>query len=164
MINIHYGKLITHFVLIFFCTLQVHAKNNISITDGYIKASIPGSDITAAYMSITNSNNKAITLQKITSPVSDSIEFHEHSMSNGMMKMRQVESILIKANNRVVLQPSGLHIMVFALKQQLSEQEVISLTLFFSNETKINIQLPVYRYIPATLQSDISQTAETSAL
>ncbi len=76
MINIHYGKLITSFVLIVFLFLQAHANSNVPITDGYIKTSIPGSDITAAYMTITNNNNKAITLQKISSSISDSIEFH----------------------------------------------------------------------------------------
>ncbi len=67
-------------------------------------------------------------------------------MADGMMKMRQVDNIVIDTKNIVLLKPSGLHVMIFALKQQLNEQETISLTLFFSNETEVNIQLPVYRY------------------
>lgn len=122
------------------------ASNDITVAEGYIKASIPGSDITAAYMTISNTANKAITLQKITSTISDRIEIHEHSMTDGMMRMREVGEITIDANSEVVLQPSGLHLMIFSLKQQVTEKDVIPLTLYFSNETKINIQLPVYRY------------------
>ena len=116
------------------------------MTDGYIKASIPGSDVTAAYMTISNATNKAITLQKISSTISDRVEIHEHSMSNGMMRMREVGQITIDANSKVVLQPSSLHLMIFSIKQKITEKDVIPFTLYFSNETKINIQLPVYRY------------------
>lgn len=122
------------------------ASSEISVSDGYIKASIPGSEITAAYMAISNSGAKAITLQKISSTISDRIEIHEHSMSDGMMRMREVGEIIIDAGSKVVLQPSGLHLMIFSLKQQVNEKDVIPLTLYFSNKTKVNIQLPVYRY------------------
>ncbi len=146
MKNNYWLKLISLCVLLLAMASQVHAASTITVAQGYIKASIPGSDITAAYMTISNASIKAITLQKITSSISDRIEIHEHTMADGMMLMRQVENIIIKANSSVVLQPSGLHLMIFALKQKVSDQDVISLTLFFSNETKINIQLPVRQY------------------
>ncbi|GAW97472.1 MULTISPECIES: copper chaperone PCu(A)C [Colwellia] len=146
MINIHYGKLFIYFAFLLSISNNVYATSAITVTDGYIRASIPGSDVTAAYMTINNSANKAITLQKITSELSARIEIHQHSMANGMMTMRQVEQIIINAKSEVVLQPSGLHLMIFSLKQQVTEKDVISLTLHFTNATKINIQLPVYKY------------------
>jgi len=146
MKNIHYKQFFIFFVFLFSTVVHADAVNKITISDGYIKASIPGSDITAAYMTINNNSDKAITLQKITSSISDQIEIHQHSMADGMMQMRQVDDVTIKANSSVVLQPSGLHLMIFALKQQITEKEMISLTLFFSNDTNINIQLPVQLY------------------
>jgi len=146
MLNIYYGKLFIIFIFLLSIANHAHAENAIKVTDGYIKANIPGSDITAAYMTINNDSDQAITLQKITSTISDRIEIHEHSMTGGMMRMRQVDNVTVKANGNVVLQPSGLHLMIFSLKQQITKQDVISLTLSFSNETKINIQLPVYQY------------------
>jgi copper(I)-binding protein len=145
MRNIHYRKVGIFFTLLFGMITNAYAISSITVTDGYIKASIPGSDITAAYMTIINAGDKAITLQKISSTISDRIEIHEHSMANGMMRMRQVAEVTIDANNEVVLQPSGLHLMIFSVKQTITEQDVIPLTLYFSNETNINIQLPVYR-------------------
>ncbi|ALO36219.1 hypothetical protein CMT41_16880 [Colwellia sp. MT41] len=146
MINIHYGKLFIYFALLLSISNNVYATSAITVTDGYIRASIPGSDVTAAYMTINNSANKAITLQKITSELSARIEIHQHSMANGMMTMRQVEQVIINAKSEVVLQPSGLHLMIFSLKQQVTEKDVISLTLHFTNATKVNIQLPVSKY------------------
>jgi len=133
-------------VCLFSLVNTAKASNAISIKEGYIKASIPGSNITAAYMTLVNQSDKAITLQKITSDISDRIEIHEHSMVDDMMRMRQVEQITIGANSIVVLEPSGLHLMIFSLKQQLREDELKALTLHFSNSAKINIQLPVSRY------------------
>ena len=146
MRNIHYKKVGIFFTLLLGMISNVYAISPITVTDGYIKASIPGSDVTAAYMTISNTASKAITLQKVSSIISDRVEIHEHSMSNGMMRMREVGQITIDANSKVVLQPSSLHLMIFSIKQKITEKDVIPFTLYFSNETKINIQLPVYRY------------------
>ncbi|TYK66981.1 copper chaperone PCu(A)C [Colwellia echini] len=123
-----------------------HAKDQILVTDGYVKANIPGSSVTAAYMTISNPMDKAITLQKVTSDISPNIEIHEHSMSNGMMRMREVGQIKIDANSKVVLQPSGLHLMIFSVTEQISEKDSVVLTLHFADQSKINIQLPVSQY------------------
>jgi copper(I)-binding protein len=125
---------------------NVYAAKTITVSDGYVKASIPGSDVTASYMTLRNTSNKAITLQKVSSTVSDRIEIHEHSMADGMMRMRKVGEITIKANSTVVLQPSGLHLMIFSLKQPIKEKSVMPLTLYFSNDTEVKIQLPVLKY------------------
>ena len=146
MKNNHYRKLFIMFTLFIGMITNAYATGEVTVSDGYIKASIPGSDITAAYMTISNASNKALTLQNITSTISDRIEIHEHSMADGMMRMREVGKITIDAGSEVVLQPSGLHLMIFSLKQQVTENDIIPLTLYFSNKTKINIQLPVYRY------------------
>jgi len=146
MKNIHYGKFFLIFALLLVMINNTHATSLINAEDGYIKASIPGSDITAAYMTLNNTGDKAITLQKITSTISDRIEIHEHSMADGMMRMREVAEVVVEAKAQVVLQPSGLHLMIFDLKKQLVEQDLIPLTLTFSNGSKLNIQLPVYRY------------------
>ena len=146
MRNIHYRKFCIFFTLLLAMINTAYATSPITVTDGYIKESIPGTDITAAYMAISNTGDKAITLQKVSSTISDRIEIHEHSMANGMMRMREVGEVTIKADSKVVLQPSGLHLMIFSLKHPIKENSVIPLTLKFSNKTTLNIQLPVYRY------------------
>jgi copper(I)-binding protein len=146
MKNIHYGKFFLLFALLLGLVNNSYATSMVTVEDGYIKASIPGSDITAAYMTLKNTGDKAITLQKISSTISDRIEIHEHSMADGMMRMREVGEVVINAKSHVVLQPSGLHLMIFSLKEQVTEQDVIRLTLTFSNASKLNIKLPVRKY------------------
>lgn len=143
---IHYITVFSLLTVLFSMVNPAKATSLITVTDGYIKASIPGSGVTAAYMTIKNSTDKEITLLKISSTISDRIEIHRHSMVDGMMRMREVANVTIAANSEVVLQPMGLHLMIFALKRRITEEEVIPVTLHLSNNTEINIQLPVYRY------------------
>ena len=146
MRNIHYKKLLVAFVFLLPLFVKADANKIITVSDGYVKSSIPGSDITAAYMSITNHSKQKISLQKITSPLSDRIEIHQHSMEDGMMRMRQVQSLNINANSQVVLAPHGLHLMIFSLKKTINTSDVAPLTLYFSNDINVTLQLPVASY------------------
>jgi hypothetical protein len=146
MRNIHYRKLLVASLALFTFFVKAYADDTITIKDGYIKSSIPGSDITAAYMTITNNSKQIVSLQKITSPLSDRIEIHQHTMEGGMMRMRQVKSLNINANSQVVLAPHGLHLMIFSLKKIINTADNAPLTLYFSNNTNVTLQLPITAY------------------
>lgn len=115
-----------------------------SLHKAYVRATIPGTSISSAYMDISNHSANAISLIKVTSDISPRIEIHQHTMVDGMMRMRKVNSIDIEPNGRVKLQPSGLHLMVFDLNNPLKPQQEIKLTLHFSNNDTLTASLPVY--------------------
>ena len=60
-----------------------------------------------------------------------------------MMKMRQVKEIEVPGNGKVVLEPGGLHVMFFDLTSPMKEGDEVSLTLTFSDGSKINQNIPV---------------------
>lgn len=115
----------------------------ISVEDGYVRESIPGTGISSAYMTITNTSDQAFTLTGASSKRSPRIEIHEHTMSDGMMRMRQKASIVIPAKESVRLQPSGLHLMIFDLPAPLKQGEQMPVSLHFSGEAAVNIELPI---------------------
>lgn len=115
----------------------------ISISDQYVRETIPGTKISSAYMTIKNDSAAPMTLTGVTSNISNRIELHEHVMTEDMMKMQQVDSIIIKANDQAVLQPHGYHIMVFDLHKPLQAESDITLTLHFNNKENITIDVPV---------------------
>jgi len=130
---------ITSFLLL---VASVQAQN-LTVTEGFIRESIPGTTISSAYMTLTNTSEKPMTLIGVSSKVSARIEIHHHSMSKGMMSMRKLESIVIDGNDTVILQPSGLHLMIFDIKDLLKSGDVIPLTLHFSSHSSVEVQLPV---------------------
>ncbi len=123
---------------------QQYVHSSILVEKAYIRSLIPGSSVTSSYMSIENKGEKTVTLLGATSKISPRIEIHQHSMSDGMMRMRQIGSIDIKAKQRIFLQPSGLHLMFFDVKNSLRTKKNIELTLNFFNKAPVIIQVPVY--------------------
>lgn len=118
-------------------------NNQIIVENPYVRATIPGTDITSAYMSIENIGNESAILTGATSLFSDRIEIHQHTMSDGMMKMRQVKQLLIQDKNKVILQPMGYHLMIFNVKKALQAEEEISLTLHFEQQKDLVVTIPV---------------------
>lgn len=135
------SKIMTGCVLLMVVTST--QAQNLTVTDGYVRESIPGTTISSAYMTLANSSEKSVTLVGASSKISARIEIHEHSMSNGMMNMRQVESIVIGSKETVILQPSGLHLMIFDIKEPVKHGDLITLTLHFSSHPSVEVQLPV---------------------
>lgn len=115
----------------------------VSVEKGYVRATIPGTQVSSAYMVIKNPTNKALSLIGVSSNVSDKVELHEHAISDGMMKMRQIEAINVPANGELVLQPAGYHVMIFNLQQPLQENDTLSLTLDFAETDDLSITLPI---------------------
>ena len=64
-------------------------------------------------------------------------------MANGMMKMRQVENIVIPGNSEIVLKPSGLHVMIFDLTEPLKDQDKVLINLIFEDKSIKPVNLPV---------------------
>jgi len=125
---------------------KVVYAESIIVDNAYVRETIPGTNISSAYMVITNKSGKSVTLVGASSKISPRIEIHQHIMQKGqnaMMQMRKKESIHIASNETVTLQPSGLHLMIFELAEPLKDQQSVIITLHFSSHTDINVQLAV---------------------
>jgi len=124
-------------------TAFAHETGDIVINAAHIRATIPGTNVTSAYMSIENKSDETVVLTGASSSVSDRIEIHQHIMNNGMMSMRQVKQLSIKEQDQVILQPMGYHLMIFNVKKPLLPEENVSLTLHFANQKDVEVPIPV---------------------
>ncbi|WP_407333853.1 copper chaperone PCu(A)C [Enterovibrio sp. 27052020O] len=126
-----------------FGLLTFSAQAAIDVHDPYARATPPRAPNSAAFMVLTNSGNEAINLISAASPAAGKVELHNHVMADGMMKMRQVETIVIPSQGKATLEPGGFHIMLLDLTAPLKEGEALSLTLRFSDGTEITQSLPI---------------------
>lgn len=122
------------------------AADNISASDPYVRQVPPGQTITAAFVVLKNSDGKDHKVVKAENPASKVTELHSHTMEGGMMKMRRLKDIEIKAKSETALQPGGLHIMMIDLKQPLKEGESIPLSLTFEDGSSKKIDAKVRKY------------------
>jgi hypothetical protein len=130
------------FSCISFYALAVSTEN-ITVESGFVRATIPGTSISSAYMDIINHSNNEYILNGASSSVSARVEIHNHVMKNDMMRMQQQHSVSIEASKTVKLQPSGLHLMIFDVERALQPHDIIDITLHFSNHDDIALKLPV---------------------
>ena len=117
--------------------------SDIDVSNAYMREVIPGNSVTSAYMTISNQSDAEIKLVAATSSISPTIEIHEHTMRDGMMRMGQVAGITIGAGEQATLQPMGLHLMVFDLAAPLKAGQQVTMTLAFENNQKIDVTMPV---------------------
>lgn len=145
-VNIHTkNHLLTTIVLFFaFITLSGNSfADNISIMHPYVRAVPEGQPNSAAFMVLKNNTNKDRALVNARSNVSNFVELHTHKKEGGMLRMRRVEKIDIKANSKTVLKPGGLHVMFIGLKHQLSKGGKVDLELIFDDGKTVKLSVPI---------------------
>jgi periplasmic copper chaperone A len=114
------------------------------ISREWSRATPNGAKIGAGYLTIENKGTAADKLVGVTGDISDKIEVHEMSMTNGVMKMRPVEGGLTIAPGKTVkLAPNGYHLMIMDLKNPLKQGDKVPLTLQFEKAGKVAVTLDV---------------------
>ncbi len=119
-------------------------SDELVIRDAYVQPLIPGQKSTTAYMRISNFSKEKYVLVGVSSPIAERVELHNVLMSDGMMQMRSVESILLLPKEEVLLQPGGLHIMLVNVHEgELNKDTEVPMCLKFQNSADICLTLPV---------------------
>lgn len=114
-----------------------------TVDDAHVRATPPHSQNSAAFMKIHNNTDTSRKLIAASSDIADRVELHSHIMSDGMMKMRQVDSIEVNANDTAILQPGSFHVMFLGLKSSLVEGENVKINLYFDNGDEVVIDAPI---------------------
>lgn len=126
------------------CT-ALAALPSIQVSQAWTRASIPGQDVGAAYMRLSSDTD--VELVKVESTAAGSVELHSMRMDGGVMKMRMLTSLPLKAGQAVSLAPGGNHLMLFDLKQPLKTGSQVSYTLHLRDaagrETTQQLSTPV---------------------
>lgn len=109
------------------------SADGINVADPYVRMMPPGAKATAAFMVLQNAGDKDAKLVKVESGAAKTVELHNHINEGGVMKMRQVQAIDIKAKGEAALKPGGYHVMLIEPTAALKEGDKVSLTLGFGD-------------------------------
>jgi copper(I)-binding protein len=107
---------------------------NISVTDAWARATMPGQQVSGAYMQIHSDADAR--LLSASSPAVPRVEVHEMKMDDGVMRMREVKAIELPKGKTVSLQPGGFHIMLINLPKPIAAGDMIPLTLVVESDGK----------------------------
>ncbi len=119
-------------LLSFTLLLSACEKNHgVVVMDNWVRANAPGQKVGAAYMTLLSAQDS--TMIKVEADIAGSVEIHSMSMENGIMKMRMLEELPLKAGKAEKLAPGGFHLMLFDLKKPLTAGENVNFTLSFKD-------------------------------
>lgn len=137
--------------LLFSAGVFAGAADNVAVQDPYVRLAPSNAPATGAFMVIKNNGDKDVKVVKAANPVSKVTELHTHLNEGGVMKMRPVPAIDIKAKGEAVLQPGGLHIMMIDLKAPMKEGDVVPITLTFDDGSNKQVDAKVVRPMAAPM-------------
>ena len=135
--------------LLFSAGVFAGAADQVTVQDPYVRLAPPNAPATGAFMVIKNTGDKDVKVLKADNPVSRVTELHNHINEGGVMKMRPVPGIDVKAKGEVALKPGSLHVMLIDLKAPMKEGDVVPITLTFDDGSSKQVEAKVVRPMPA---------------
>jgi hypothetical protein len=118
----------------------------LEVTDPWVRLPPPGAKNTGAFMLLKNAGAKDLKLVAASNPASKVAELHTHLNEGGVMKMRQVPFIEVKAGGQAELKPGSLHVMLIDLIAPLKEGETIAITLKLEDGSSTVLKAPVRKF------------------
>ena len=115
--------------------------NKIVISDAWIKTTIPGATVSAAYMRIQSPT--PLKLLKVEGAIAADIQIHDMRMNEGVMEMNALPSIDIAAQQTVELKPGGKHVMLMKVAKPIKNGDKVPLALTFEGTDKKTITLRI---------------------
>ena len=143
--------------LLFSAGVLAGAADNVSVQDPYVRLAPPNAAATGAFMVIRNTGDQDVKVVKADNPVSKATELHTHLNEGGVMKMRPVPAIEIKAKGEAVLKPGGLHVMMIDLKAPMKEGDSVPITLTFDDGSSKQVDARVVKATAAPAPTEHKQ-------
>lgn len=134
-------------VFLFLTSLTASAESftasDLEVLNPWARASAGRTETAAAFLTIRNSSDQADRLVAAQTDIAQTSELHTHLHEDGVMRMRQVNSIDLPAEETVELAPGGDHVMLFQLETPLQQGQSFALNLTFEKAGTIQVEVKV---------------------
>lgn len=124
-------------------TPSSYAEGSVKAENAMVRSPIPGMVNTAGYMELTNLSKSDIVLTKAMSGISNKVEYHNHIMDSGVMKMVKLDKLIIPAGETVTFQSGGLHLMFIDLTKKKNWPNKVEVILISETGQQYPVELEV---------------------
>lgn len=106
--------------------------------DVVISTPRPGTSMTAGYLQLANRSDRPIRITSVKSPQFARVEMHETIVSDGVARMRPIESLTVGPGESLRFEPGGRHLMLMQPDEPLGD-----VTLYFHADDAIVLTVHV---------------------
>lgn len=117
----------------------------IEVQQAWIREAPPTSRVLAGYMTIINTGDSPAEITGISSPDFARAELHRTRVEDGVARMVPVDSIPVPAGGRVMLEPGGMHLMLFDPGRLLKLDDSVRLEVKLSDGATLTVEALVIR-------------------
>ncbi len=90
-------------------------------------APLPGSEVSAAYLTLHNHSQEALTIQQVSSPEFAKVEIHESMTVDDVIRMRRLDSLTLDAGTGTRFVSGGKHLMLIEPVSELAPGQSVTL-------------------------------------
>lgn len=123
------------------------AEKEIDVHTAWVRPTAQGENA-AVYFTLHNHTDTDDELLSISSNVTDTIEIHETTVENDIAQMTMLASLPLAADEEIIFQPGGLHVMLVGVQQELVLGEQIGVILHFREHADIVVNVHVENMVP----------------
>lgn len=108
-----------------------------------IYAPLAGQPMSVAYMTLHNNSNGLLLISGASSPSFAKVEMHETLVTDGIARMRKLDSLGIAAGASSEFAAGGRHFMLLSPEGNVQTGDQVTLKLHYDNGAVLVLQAPV---------------------
>jgi periplasmic copper chaperone A len=125
------------------CFAATPAYAQVQVVKAWTRATPPGAEVAAGYMTLRNNAAQADRLVSVTSPAAGRVETHVTIRDGSISRMREVKGYEIPAGGSLELKPGGGHLMLVDIKAPFKQGAKVPVTLRFQRAGEVKAELQV---------------------
>lgn len=106
------GGLVAGMVLQLASGCGAEPRPPVEVSGVSIYAPLPGSQMSVAYLTIANNTEAPLIIDSLSSPQFRSVEIHETSMTEDIVRMQRLDALTISPRESVELREGARHLML----------------------------------------------------
>lgn len=121
------------------------AASGVTLEDAWIREAPPNMRALAGYFVLQNDGDQALVLRGAASDDFEQIELHQTEVTEGVARMKRLETVTVDPGSRVTFEPGGAHLMLMAPRRTLKAGDMVGVTLEFESGVMVEGQFSVRR-------------------
>ena len=117
-------------------------EHAVAVTNAWIRLPAVGERPASGYFTAA-AGAMPEAIVNVTSPSPGRVEMHESMSSGGMSSMKQIETVPFDADEPLLFEPGGKHLMLFGLDPTVKAGDTLALTFSFSRAAPVTVEAQV---------------------
>ena len=92
----------------------------LSVSSIVVPEPLPGTSMTAGYLTIENNSNQPIAIEKVTSPQFARVEMHQTILDDDVARMVPLAPLIVDRRSSIRFEPGGKHLMMSDWPQDIA--------------------------------------------